>query len=87
MAYSHARPTEAPEAELSMQITLKAPAAPESALGQFWRRYFEEIPTCTCGPCARVAVEVDPYFPYLDDFNRCQDHRRPYPQGDAGSLS
>jgi len=58
-----------------MESTIKAPPALENQLGEFWQRYFQEIPTCSCEACAEVAVEVDPYFPYLDDLNRCAQHR------------
>ncbi len=55
--------------------TLKAPVQNRVELGMFWSRYFKEIPTCTSEGCAEVAVEVDPFFPYLDDRNRCQGHQ------------
>jgi hypothetical protein len=48
-------------------------------LGQFWGRYFAEIPTCTHEDCERIAHEVDPFFPYLDDHNRCHQHRTEVP--------
>ncbi len=44
-------------------------------LGQFWGRYFTEIPVCTHEHCERIALDVDPFFPYLDDHNRCDQHR------------
>jgi hypothetical protein len=58
-----------------METTIKAPPTLQHRLGEFWQRYFQEIPTCSCAECAEVAVEVDPYFPYLDDLNRCRDHQ------------
>lgn len=58
-----------------MESTIKAPPTLRNQLGEFWQRYFTEIPTCSCEACTEVAVEVDPYFPYLDDLNRCRDHR------------
>lgn len=58
-----------------MESTIKAPPAQQQDLGKFWQRYFAEIPTCSCDACAEVAVEVDPFFPYLDDLNRCRDHQ------------
>jgi len=60
-----------------MDGTINAPQGHgETDLGQFWGRYFAEIPVCTHEACARVALEVDPFFPYLDDRNRCDQHRR-----------
>jgi hypothetical protein len=50
-------------------------ASAEQDLGNFWGRYFAEVPTCTHDDCARIAHEVDPFFPYLDDRNRCHEHR------------
>jgi hypothetical protein len=57
-----------------MELTIKAPAGPRGLLGEFWARYFPEVPTCTSGDCAEIATEVDPFFPYLDDLNRCSHH-------------
>ena len=57
-----------------MDLTLRAPIAASEDLTGFWADYFNEIPTCTCNECSEVAIEVDPYFPYLDDFNRCAGH-------------
>jgi hypothetical protein len=53
----------------------------EGDLGQYWGRYFAEIPTCTHPDCERIAHEVDPFFPYLDDHNRCRQHRADEPSG------
>ena len=47
----------------------------EQELGSFWGRYFAEIPTCSHEDCSRIAHDVDPFFPYLDDRNRCHQHR------------
>ena len=58
-----------------MPETIKAPERAHLRLSSFWAQYFSETPTCTCGACGEVAIEVDPYFPYLDDFNRCIVHR------------
>lgn len=55
--------------------TLNAPAQNTAELDVFWSRYFQETPTCSCEGCAEVAVEVDPFFPYLDDRNRCHGHQ------------
>jgi len=57
-----------------MELTIKAPRGRHS-LGDFWTRYFPEVPTCTDGDCLEVAAEVDPFFPYLDDLNRCMHHQ------------
>jgi hypothetical protein len=58
-----------------MAQTIRAPAQAEGSLSSFWARYFSETPTCTCDGCREVAIQVDPFFPYLDDFNRCTDHQ------------
>jgi hypothetical protein len=61
-----------------MDRIMSAPYGLESAeqdLGSFWGRYFAEIPTCSHEDCSRIAHEVDPFFPYLDDRNRCHEHR------------
>lgn len=70
-----------------ISTTLKAPEGARLELSDFWARYFAETPTCTCGPCAEVAIEVDPFFPYLDDFNRCILHRWEEVPEASGSLS
>ncbi len=57
-----------------MIITIKAPAGAQQRLGEFWERYFAETPTCSSTECSRIAAEVDPFFPYLDDLNRCEQH-------------
>lgn len=57
-----------------MHVTIKAPHEAMPQLSNFWGRYFSEIPTCTNPGCCRVAVAVDPFFPYLDDLNRCEMH-------------
>jgi hypothetical protein len=63
-----------------MDRTISAPiASADRDLGQFWGRYFVEIPTCTHRGCARIAQDVDPFFPYLDDRNRCPVHRDAVP--------
>lgn len=59
-----------------MDRTISAPhGQAQQDLGQFWGRYFAEIPVCTHADCDRVALEIDPFFPYLDDRNRCDQHR------------
>jgi hypothetical protein len=60
-----------------MDRTISAPhGRAQQDLGQFWGRYFSEIPVCTHVDCDRVALEIDPFFPYLDDRNRCDQHGR-----------
>jgi hypothetical protein len=70
-----------------MSVTIKAPEQARQELSSFWARYFHETPTCTCDACGEVAIEVDPYFPYLDDFNRCIVHRGEFESEAAGSVS
>jgi len=57
-----------------MSKTIKAVVTGTEALTRFWRQYFPEVPVCSLPECGGVAVEVDSYFPYLDDLNRCEDH-------------
>lgn len=71
-----------------MSMTIKAPEQARPVLGSFWSQYFSETPTCTCESCGEVAIEVDPYFPYLDDLNRCAVHRlEEEASEDFGSVS
>ena len=70
-----------------MPHTIKAPERAQPQLSSFWEQYFSETPTCTCGACGEVAIEVDPYFPYLDDFNRCILHRENALDERSGSVS
>ena len=70
-----------------MSATIKAPEGARLELSSFWSRYFSETPTCTCEACEEVAIEVDPFFPYLDDLNRCISHRLEEAREDLGSLS
>lgn len=56
-------------------LTLRAPEMAINRLTRFWAAYFREIPVCTTQDCCQVAIEVDPFFPYLDDYNRCEKHR------------
>jgi len=57
-----------------MEVTLKALGMGTPILTKYWSRYFSETPMCSCEGCTEVAREVDPFFPYLDDLNRCADH-------------
>ena len=57
-----------------MTKTIKSEIRGNEALTVFWRQYFGEIPVCSHPECACVASEVDAFFPYIDDFNRCEDH-------------
>ena len=64
-----------------METILKAPSQPGTpwnegqSLSGFWQQYFKETPLCSREGCGNVALEVDPFFPYLDDRNRCGEHR------------
>ena len=58
-----------------MITTINAPRTDQQQLNVFWSRYFTEIPTCSVSGCERIAVAVDAFFPYLDDHNRCDEHR------------
>ena len=60
-----------------MNLKLKPPEDPGKNPSGFRAGMFQEIPTCTNGNCGVVAIEVDYFFPYLDDYNRCQEHRLP----------
>jgi len=55
-------------------VTFNAPKGAEENLTHYWSAYFREIPTCAHDDCHEVAREVDPYFPYIDDLNRCMKH-------------
>ena len=68
-------------------MTIKAPVQAQPELSSFWARYFVETPVCTCDACGEVAIEVDPFFPYLDDLNRCVVHRPDEIHEASGSLS
>ena len=71
-----------------MSVTINAPVQAQLHLTSFWARYFSEIPACTRTGCKQVAIEVDPYFPYLDDFNRCALHRKEADTiAESGSVS
>ncbi len=57
-----------------MAKTIKSEIRGIEALTVFWGQYFREIPVCSHPKCACVASEVDAFFPYIDDFNRCEHH-------------
>ncbi len=40
----------------------------------YWNTIFSETPRCKSPGCQRVAHEVDAFFPYIDDHNRCDHH-------------
>jgi len=54
--------------------TILAGTTNEEKLTHFWQHYFSEIPKCSEPGCERLAMEVDTFFPYLDENNRCQLH-------------
>lgn len=58
-----------------MELKFKMLEGQGKKLSGFWAGIFQEIPTCTNRDCGEVAIEVDPFFPYLDDYNRCEGHR------------
>ncbi len=62
---------------IGMDLKFKAPEGQGENLSGFWAGIFQEIPTCTSRNCGEVAIEVDSFFPYLDDYNRCEGHRLP----------
>ena len=55
--------------------TILAETLDERKLTSFWQNVFPEMPVCTEPGCGKVAREVDSFFPYLDDLNRCDSHR------------
>lgn len=57
-----------------MVKTIRAEISGKDALATFWAQYFMEIPVCSHPECGTVASEVDTFFPYLDDLNRCENH-------------
>ena len=65
-----------------MEWNITAQVSGPDRLARFWGQYFAETPLCAV--CGAVAREVDPFFPYLDDLNRCPGHPRgitPLPEG------
>ena len=42
--------------------------------GPIWSGCLPERPQCAVPGCAHQAHIVDPFFPYLDDRNRCDRH-------------
>ncbi len=57
-----------------MSRTIKAEVAGTDELARFWDQYFPETPVCSHPECEGIAREVDSFFPYLDDLNRCDSH-------------
>ena len=57
-----------------MEWNITAQVSGPDRLARFWSEYFAETPLCAV--CGTVASEVDPFFPYLDDLNRCPGHPR-----------
>jgi hypothetical protein len=47
---------------------------PEAQQVRIWSGCLPELPQCSVEGCDRHAVEVDAFFPYLDDRNRCDFH-------------
>lgn len=60
-----------------MELKFKGPEGQGEKLNDFWAGIFQEVPTCANENCGEVAIEVDSFFPYLDDYNRCEGHRLP----------
>ena len=57
-----------------MMDVIKSPdSSPEDAT-RYWGQYYVETPMCNIAGCGRVAHEVDAFFPYIDDLNRCDEH-------------
>ena len=54
--------------------TIKTEVRGADKLTLFWGQYFPETPVCSHPDCISVATEVDAFFPYIDDFNRCDLH-------------
>ena len=59
-----------------MEWNITAQVSGPDRLTRFWSQYFAETPLCAV--CGTVAREVDPFFPYLDDLNRCPGHPRAF---------
>ena len=57
-----------------MEKTIKTDIRGVKALTVFWGQYYPEVPVCTHPDCEYVAAEVDAFFPYIDNFNRCETH-------------
>ena len=54
--------------------TILAGTNNEEKLKSFWLQFFPELPKCKEPGCQHIAMEVDTFFPYLDDNNRCYLH-------------
>ena len=70
-----------------MESLLSAPIQATESLVLFWSGYFQETPNCSVACCGAIALDVDPFFPYLDDLNRCHHHRSHPPAQSLGSVS
>ena len=58
-----------------MSNVTKPLATEVTGLIRYWTGLFNETPLCKESGCARVATEVDAFFPYIDDYNRCDRHQ------------
>ncbi|MDH4225618.1 MAG: hypothetical protein OEW12_08230 [Deltaproteobacteria bacterium] len=47
-------------------------------LSLLWKQKIPEAPVCAAKGCHSTALEVDLFYPYLDDNNRCQRHLQGY---------
>ncbi|MDH4120573.1 MAG: hypothetical protein OEV94_02560 [Deltaproteobacteria bacterium] len=56
----------------------KPQASPSAvvSLSLLWEQGQPEPALCAVPGCTHQAVEIDLYFPYLDDRNRCHQHLR-----------
>lgn len=64
------------EGWISMAGTINTSQPQAESLIRYWNTIFVETPRCTAPGCRRVAQEVDAFFPYIDDYNRCDQHPR-----------
>lgn len=60
-----------------MDTFITAPTEEENQTVAYWALWYQEVPRCSEPGCQKVAVEVDTFFPYMDDNNRCWTHRHP----------
>lgn len=64
-----------------MANAIKQSDPTSSDASRYWGRLFVETPVCTVPGCDRVAHEVDAFFPFIDDYNRCDRHPSPIEGG------